>query len=127
VAEKSLIRCPAVILCTPTINGYELEIMIRNQTLPHIPHIFMVCSKNIYILLYSAGEYSSACPLCIQRLCGHLSIDSSCPRPQALGDDHATDAMPKTRLGDGCTEESQLREQGIKGLSLRLFYSNNVE
>jgi hypothetical protein len=45
------------------------------------------------------------------------SIDSSDPRPRALGDNHATDAVPKDRLSDGCMGEwSRFEEQDIQGL-----------
>jgi hypothetical protein len=47
---------------------------------------------------------------------GHvrLSIESGGPRPQALGDLHATDAVPRSLLGDGCVrEQSQFEERDI--------------
>jgi hypothetical protein len=52
----------------------------------------------------------------VHRVSDHvcLSIDSGGLRPRALGNDHATDAVPKTRLGDGCArEQGWFKEQDI--------------
>jgi hypothetical protein len=45
------------------------------------------------------------------------STDSGGPKPRVLGHAHATDAMPRGRLGDGCArEEGRFKERDVQGL-----------
>jgi hypothetical protein len=82
---------------------------------------FTMCLKNIciYIIIYSAGEYTAVPPMYPKVL--RSMTNSGGPRPRALGDDHPTDAVPKARLSDVPRENwgSRANEES-EGLSLRL-------
>jgi hypothetical protein len=74
----------------------------------------MICTRYIfcYTQLVSIIDPSTDAPKGL-----HSLIDSGGPRPRALGDNHATDAVPRVRLGDGCARESgQFEERDVRGL-----------
>jgi hypothetical protein len=51
----------------------------------------------------------------VGRVCS--SINSGGPRPRVLGDNHATNAVPRVQLSDGCARgQSWCGERDVRGL-----------
>jgi hypothetical protein len=75
-------------------------------------YYFMIATRCIYFcytqLVSTTGPIHRVSEDCMRSM-----IDSSGPRLRALSDNHVTDAVPKTWLGDGAREQGRFEERDV--------------